>query len=278
MDSIFIRFLYFPFAFLFGNGRSTTSGSELVVGQQIGGSHVHWHVWKCRPKCSRHSSTATPSPARHFTVPGVQLLWRPQQHVALHALPDDYSVRTTTTTTTVFTSHPTTTTAKHDRLQRSTRSQLWVIKCFHFHLLPFQIIHTNQLICLGTWGGMFPFRLNDLSRFSNIAINIRDENMKIGASHSKSGSSSRLSLIPRDPTLWIKVDLILCRPTSFDSTTFPALMAVPFKWEPNIFDGWIWYADGHQLEPAASNFQPSTRRKRPRSHKNFWYFSFPFCF
>lgn len=112
----------FIFCFLFctNENRSTTSGSELVVGQQIGGSHVHWHVGECRPECLGDSSTSTPPSARHFTVPGVQLLWRPQQHADLHAVPDHRPVRTTTSASQPTT---TTTTAEHDRLQRSTRSQ-----------------------------------------------------------------------------------------------------------------------------------------------------------
>lgn len=113
----------FIFCFLFctNENRSTTSGSELVVGQQIGRSHVHWHVGECRPECLGDSATSAPPPARHFTVPGVQLLWRPQQHADLHAVPDHRPLRTTTSA-----SQPTTTTAaaaEHDRLQRSTRSQ-----------------------------------------------------------------------------------------------------------------------------------------------------------
>ena len=130
MNSCFIRFsirLFFPSLGTKSNNwggknRSTASGSELVVGQQIGGSHVHWHVGKCCPKCPGDYATATPPSARHFTVPGFQLLWRTQQHAELHALPDhQYPIRTTTTST-ISASHPTTTT-KHDRFQRSTRSQ-----------------------------------------------------------------------------------------------------------------------------------------------------------
>jgi hypothetical protein len=114
---------HFLLAVCTNENRSTTSGSELVVGQQIGRSYVHWHVGECRPECPGDSATSTPSPARHFTVPGVQLLWRPQQHADLYALPDHRRpVRTTTTTSA---SQPTTTatTTEHDRLQRSTRSQ-----------------------------------------------------------------------------------------------------------------------------------------------------------
>ena len=96
--------------------RATASGSQLVAGRQTGGPHICRHVGECRPECARHPAAGTATPTRRPALPGVQLLWRPQQHAAL--LHDD-DLRTPTAAPTATT----TTSTTHDRLQRSTRSQ-----------------------------------------------------------------------------------------------------------------------------------------------------------